>query len=285
MRLLALVLAGCGRLGFDAATPSDAADDAANGDAGHVTPPEQDPCTTCTTSIIDTATFLRDNNPWFPATTSAFELDRLEVTVARFRAFAEQPALPTAGSGAHPAIADSGWQADWDLLPSLGDPLSSISGATYTTVPGANEAMPVVGVTWYEAFAFCIWDGGRLPTVAEHEAAAFGGDEQRRYPWGDTYDPARLAHDHLEVTGRHSPLGDARWGHADLVGNADEWALDYFGELPLPCIDCANLMESPTRVLLGGSFLGVESEYAQTGLLHGMGPAQRVSSVGFRCVH
>jgi formylglycine-generating enzyme required for sulfatase activity len=37
-----------------------------------------------------------------------------------------------------------------------------------------------------EAYAFCIWDGGFLPSEAEWECAAAGGPDQREYPWGST---------------------------------------------------------------------------------------------------
>ena len=46
-----------------------------------------------------------------------------------------------------------------------------------------NELLPINQVTWFEAFAFCIWDGGFLPSEAEWNYAAAGGAEQRAYPW------------------------------------------------------------------------------------------------------
>src|SRR5262249_34890732 len=63
--------------------------------------------------------------------------------------------------------------------------LSSCSPySTWTTAPDANEDLPITCINFYEAYAFCIWDGGFLPSEAEWEYAAAGGDEQRAYPWG-----------------------------------------------------------------------------------------------------
>lgn len=58
--------------------------------------------------------------------------------------------------------------------------------ATWTDNPGAQENFPMACVEWPTAYAFCLWDGGRLPTEAEWEFAAAGGDQNRLYPWGGT---------------------------------------------------------------------------------------------------
>ena len=56
--------------------------------------------------------------------------------------------------------------------------------ATWTTTGGTHETLPINCVNWWEAYAFCIWDGAFLPSEAEWEYAAAGGDQQREYPWG-----------------------------------------------------------------------------------------------------
>lgn len=137
---------------------------------------------------------------------------------------------------------------------------------TWSDIPIGNEALPINCVTWYEAMAFCIWDGGYLPTEAEWNYAAAGGSEQRAYPWSAPPDSTVIECEHAnhqgcgtsEVrVGSTSPQGDGRWGHADLAGNVAEWCLDWYVN-PYPtttCIDCANLMPTSSRVFRGGNVL------------------------------
>lgn len=233
----------------------------------------------CTSNVVMGGTYNRSNNAAYPATVSDFRLDNFEVTVGRFRQFVKgYPAnMPTAGAGAHPAIPDSGWSDSWSManaLPATATGPSSLSaavkycngtnGTTWTDGAGNNESKPINCVTWYEAFAFCAWDGGRLPTEAEWNYAAAGGNEQRVYPWNAAITPAYAAYCNMNqcspnilAVGSKSP-GNGKWGQADLAGNVSEWALDYDGTYPFgapsACNDCANLISANSkRVKRGGS--------------------------------
>jgi formylglycine-generating enzyme len=207
-----------------------------------------------------------------PATISDVGLDIYEVTVGRFRAFvAGYPGnVPAAGTGRNPHDpSDPGWDGAWVYQVPRDQPglLASIACdaalQTWTDAPGENENKPMNCLTWYEAFAFCIWDGGRLPTEAEWNYAAAGGSEQRAYPWSapatsttvdDTYAVYCGASCRaVQIVGAKSPPGDGKWGHADMAGNLWEWVLDSRGAYPNPCIDCAQ-SASKERVIRGGAF-------------------------------
>jgi hypothetical protein len=70
----------------------------------------------CASGVVPGGTFNRFNNPGLPATLSGFRLDSFEVTVGRFRSFlkAYPDNKPVAGAGAHPKIANSGWNIAWN---------------------------------------------------------------------------------------------------------------------------------------------------------------------------
>jgi formylglycine-generating enzyme required for sulfatase activity len=101
-----------------------------------------------------------------------------------------------------------------------------------------HPAQPVVGITWYEARAYCAWLGAqsglavRLPTEVESEAAA-RGLSGRRHPEGD--EPGVLSANTFEVHLKQtSPVGvfpDGRTpeGVDDLAGNVYEWTSSLFG--------------------------------------------------------
>lgn len=156
----------------------------------------------------------------------------------------------------------------------------------------ALDKKPLNCVPWHVLFAFCAWDGGRLPTDAEFGFASSGGSEQRQFPWGnaDAKDTAHIAdrndlslvptfeygakyatarlYDktlgpnlfednysftyggkvmaktdnamHVAPVGR-KPLGNGKWGQADLAGGMFEWMLDEGPIRPGTCNDCANV--------------------------------------------
>jgi formylglycine-generating enzyme len=253
----------------------------------------------------------------FPATLSDFRLDKYEVTVGRFRAFVNagmgtQASPPLPGAGAHAKLAGSGWDAAWNA--NLATDKVALSAAlkcdptyvTWTDAPGANESRPLNCLTWYEAMAFCAWDGGYLPTEAEWNYAATGGDQQRAYPWSNPPGSLTLDSSHASYYGIMSgsttcvgdgvfgctvadmvvvgskPLGEGRWGQSDLEGNLWELTLDWFAPYAASCTDCANLTAASSRVDRGAGY-DFDAAMVRTGTRDSRAPQSRNTNVGARC--
>jgi sulfatase modifying factor 1 len=302
----------------------------------------------CTSPEVAGGTFYRSyddvtyTSTAYPATVSGFRLDKYEITVGRFRQFVSAVVggwLPTAGSGKHTYLNgghglnatgggyEAGWDAkDWNGLlattsaawnTNLACPLTPPFG-TWTPSVAGHENLPINCATWFEAYAFCIWDGGFLPSEAEWNYAAAGGGGsggQRAFPWSrpsksadiDCSDanyygcPASAPRDAPNDVGSESPAGDGSYGQTDLAGNLWEWVLDYYAEYANPCTDCADLTGTPSQacgpsssclVLRGGSYDdGVRSDDISTltaGLLvsfryYSNTKSARDVNVGARC--
>jgi formylglycine-generating enzyme required for sulfatase activity len=165
-----------------------------------------------------------------------------------------------------------------------------MAGVDWTPASGAKERRAITDANWFELYAFCIWDGGFLPTEAEWNYAAAGGDQQRVFPWSDpptsTSLDATLAvyqNGMYQDVGSKSPLGDGRWGHADLSGNHWEWTLDFEGDYLVPCTDCAVLTTSLYKMARGGTAYSTTSATLTSSARTGIQPRDRLSPSGARC--
>jgi formylglycine-generating enzyme required for sulfatase activity len=189
-----------------------------------------------------------------PVEVRAFLLDKFEVSNAEYAAFVREKGLP-----GPPFLARERF---------------------------AGPHLPVVGVTWHEARAYCAWAGKRLPTEREWEFAARGGEKGRLYPWGDKFigrnavfglSPDRGS---PKAVGRHAG-GASLHGAEDMAGNAWEWVEDPF----------RSRLDSPSpysrkgvvyRTLRGGSWINGRWGLANSSRT-GDRPDRRLSVYGFRC--
>jgi formylglycine-generating enzyme required for sulfatase activity len=127
----------------------------------------------------------------------------------------------------------------------------------------------------------------RLPTEAEWQLAATGGDLARIWPWGRDWDPeketwrANTAESGLRRTlpAGFYPLGASPVGVMDMAGNLWEWCLDAFGAARRGSPD-----PQPARVVRGGSWLN-DQGLARSVSLNGFDSDFRYSNVGFRVVY
>jgi formylglycine-generating enzyme required for sulfatase activity len=288
-------------------------------------------CASSLVSGVTTSSFSRSYDgtaaypdPQYKAQVSGFRLDKYEVTVGRFRPYVAAVIggwKPSAGAGKHAHLNggsglsasgvggyESGWDASWNTATVF--PTSSSTWdanlacygqyGTWTPSPGAYEKRPINCLSWYDAAAFCIWDGGFLPSEAEWNYAASGGTEQRAYPWGATTPgaDANLAVHDCYYSGAGSctgvanlapvgavPAGNGKFGQSDLAGNVFEWVLDGY-KVPYNetnCIDCAYLPPGPPRVIRGGGYVNAATYLRAGNREYSRAPSTRSDFIGVRC--
>ena len=233
--------------------------------------------------------------PEHTATIAAFRLDLYEVTVGRFRKYADAypGSKPFVGAGADPNVAGTGWAMAWagelavDQAALKTAVKCSPSYQTWTDTAGTTETLPMNCVNWADAFAFCAWDGGWLPTEAEWEKASAGGDENRLYPWGPTAPAATYSvYGGAAILAVGSkPLGKGRWGQYDLAGGMWEWVFDFYDGgwyAGGSCTNCANVTTASDRVARGGSWANFDLNLRAANRGSNF-PSTRNGLYGFRC--
>ena len=220
---------------------------------------------------------LLDQRPAHKVTISPFRLDKYQVTNRQFEWFVDATSYESTAER-------QGWGYVFDMT---SGEWVKMNGADWRKPDGKNkldETMldhPVTQVSWTDANAFCQWAGKRLPTEAEWEYAARGGEVDNAYPWGKhrLKDGKYMANDWQgwfpqSNTGDDgflttSPVGsfpENPFGLHDMAGNVWEWCRDWYS----PQYYQFSPKEDPQgpdqpdkkhvgRVIRGGSFLSADN--------------------------
>lgn len=140
--------------------------------------------------------------------------------------------------------------------------------------PEGGERLPVTGVTWWEAQAYCLQQGARLPTIYEWEKTARAGVRARLgvfMPWGLQVATGGARRANFSSDGPVAvdafPFGVSPFGAYGMAGNVSEWTLN---------------PSRGGRVVTGGSWAGPSYLYTE---YSSEDPGFTASSLGFRCVH
>jgi formylglycine-generating enzyme required for sulfatase activity len=226
------------------------------------------------TVVIPAGPFVMGEAPGYEVTLPAYRMGRYPITHQEYAAFL-----------AHNPVQDVPLKQDY----------------FNREAPADRRDHPVVGVSWEDAQAYCAWltqETGRryrLPSEAEWEKAARGGDG-RRYPWGDGWSEgaANVESDDTTPVTAHE-TGASPYGCIDLLGNVQEWTGTRWGpnreepafRQPYRASDDRDSTAPHTlrdlRILRGGSF---RSRRAEISLLERGSalPDSRVRWRGFRVV-
>lgn len=158
--------------------------------------------------------------------------------------------------------------------------------------------LPVVWVSWEDAEQFCRWLDGRLPSQAEWEFAARGGQEGWRYPWGNetpvsvqgAEEGARFADSAAFIVpapGTVQSYSPNAFGLYDMAGNVWEWVADVWHEsyegAPADGSPWLSNGDTAFRVVRGGSCFDPATSL-RVSVVGRSSQESRLENIGFRCL-
>lgn len=227
----------------------------------------------------------------------ALHLDAHEVSARRYRAFVAAAAHTSEQTATYP---DGAGFAVTAGEPSLPD--------GHCSFDDGDDALPMNCVSWTEAQAFCAWDGGRLPTIAELEfvrrwwdraGVDAAGADGRTFPWGDEPAASRFAEYPDSFPASREPTPPPPRVDAleigcffGLAGGVTEWLADTFEpgmtvRYDDACFDdglCEGRPVDP-RTVATGSWTGSDEERLRSSEIVSRYPDDRLPWIGFRCAY
>ena len=199
-----------------------------------------------------------------------FQIDRFEVSNADFLRFVQDGGYQE----------DAHWQSEARARSELRATFTDRTGLpgprfwSGQQPPLEASTHPVVGVSWYEADAYCRWAGKSLPSAFQWEKASRDGTFTRfagfAMPWGlatvgETMDDRANFSSSGLLPVDSLPFGQSPYGLYHTAGNAKEWLLNPAGD---------------GRVVSGGSWRDPAYLYSEFGAL---APGAANDAIGFRC--
>ncbi|MBX3080935.1 MAG: SUMF1/EgtB/PvdO family nonheme iron enzyme [Anaerolineae bacterium] len=239
------------------------------------------------------ASDAQDSIPSHEVLINAFSIEKYEVSTEQYVAF-----LNSLGPNSHRTGCDG------SICAAIVDDQQfshiKFDGVKYVVANPLFNDRPITFVTWYGADSYCRAIGRRLPTEAEWEFAARGGQSQNIYPWGNFWDPKADPNRALTSRSRTEnqlgpsevtayPTGATATGIFNMAGNVSEWVADwydggYYGTLPPNTVDPKGPAASPSnhKVLRGGDWDALPF-FARTVHRRDADPVDARATLGFRC--